>query len=68
MKQIQVSARICIQPGELEEFKKVARSFLEVVIEKEKGQGGTPVGSRTGAVVRKVVALSVSRVSPFVPV
>ena len=26
------------------------------------------VGSRTGAVVRKVVALSVSRVSPFVPV
>jgi hypothetical protein len=25
------------------------------------------VGSRAGAVVRKVVALSVSRVSPFVP-
>jgi len=27
-----------------------------------------PVGSRAGAVARKVVALSVSRVSPFVPV
>ncbi len=26
------------------------------------------VGSRAGAVVREVVALSVSRVSPFVPV
>ena len=26
------------------------------------------VGSRAGAVVRKVVVLSVSRVSPFVPV
>jgi len=27
-----------------------------------------PVGSRAGAVVREVWALSVSRVSPFVPV
>ena len=41
MKQIQVSARICIQPGELKEFKKVARSFLEVVIEKEASRGDT---------------------------
>jgi quinol monooxygenase YgiN len=41
MKKIQVSAEISIQPGKLEEFKKVARRFLDVVIEKEKGQGGT---------------------------
>ena len=27
-----------------------------------------PVGSRAGAVVRKVVVLAVSQVSPFVPV
>ena len=32
------------------------------------GQADRRVGSRAGAVVREVVALSVSRVSPFVPV
>jgi hypothetical protein len=32
------------------------------------GANNAVVGSRAGAVVRKVVVLSVSRVSPFVPV
>ncbi len=41
MKKIQVSAEICIQAGKLDEFKKVAHSFLDVVNEKEKGEGGT---------------------------
>ena len=32
------------------------------------GRSENTVGSRTGAVARKVLVLSVSRVSPFVPV
>ncbi len=41
MKQIQVSAKISVHPGKQGEFKTLARSFLEIVSEKEKGKGGT---------------------------
>ena len=53
-----------------------ARSFrsagsirqLPTVCKKSAKPKHSPIGSRAGAVVREVVVLSVSRVSPFVPV
>lgn len=37
MKDIQVSARLKINPGKMEEFKKVANSCVEMVKQKDKG-------------------------------